>query len=164
MPPSSRQVKTIPTDDLIEIIDEAGRPLLVMPQRLAIRQNLRHKRILVCLCNPAGDIFLHPRGGLWDLAASAPVLAGESRYDAAQRCLDEALRIRGVELFETAKIIPPAPKDHVDVTLFLTAGTSAIPRTREGMFVDKEECQAMLRDFPHMVTPFLRLALPCLYP
>lgn len=167
---SNRPKQTVLPDDFIEVVDNGNRPLLIMPQRQVLRQHLRHRSVIVCLRNLAGDIFLHKRsvpekhGGLWTLAASGRVLAGESRYAAAERCLETEQGITRLELVEAASIPPSSATRNAETTLFLTARTSAIPQAAEGIFVDREEFRAILRDFPHMVTPFLHLAGSYIYP
>ncbi|MDL2209970.1 NUDIX domain-containing protein [Desulfovibrio sp. OttesenSCG-928-O18] len=165
-----RRKKNVPPDNVIEVVDGGNKPLLLMPERHVLRQNLRHRAVIVCLRNLAGDIFLHKRpapdkhGELWSLAASCRVLAGESRHAAAERCLEAEQGIRDLELIEVASIPSSPATRNAEATLFLTARTSAIPQAGEGVFVDREELRAILRDFPHMVTPFLSLAAPYIYP
>ena len=170
--PNRRHAKALP-DVFIEVVDASGSPLLRMPQTHVRRQNLRHKAVFVCLRNTRGDIFLHKRpgagvkeqAGLWSLSASGHVRAGESLYDAAARRLGEVLGVTGVELHEAGNIPPSSLTDNAGITLFMTAKTSLIPKfASEGMFVDREEFMAILRDFPHQVSPNVLLAAPYLYP
>lgn len=156
----------------VEIIDGAGRTLLVMPREQVVRQRLRHRTVLVCLRNMQGAIFLHKKmsagdgGEAWLPAAHGHVLAGESRHDAAVRLLDRELGISGLEVSETARFAPAyGSAGNAEATLFLTAKTSALPRvpepeSQEGMFVDQEEFKAILRDYPNMLPPPWNLALP----
>lgn len=160
----------------IAVIDAEGNDLLFMPEPQVIRQKLRHRTVLVVLRNTRGHVFLYKsttgsgqelQGETWLPAVHGRVLAGESRYDAALRLLDATLGVTELELYEAARFSPPdtAPVGNVETTLFLTAKTSALPRldTQDplsGMFVDKEELRAVIRDYPHMVTPLWGLALP----
>lgn len=173
--------KTLPpvVDGVIEVLDDEGKTLLIMPQGQAIRQKLRHHTVLVCLRNARGHIFLYKKtaassdaqGETWLPAAHGRVVAGESRYGAGIRLLDHMFGISGVELFEAATFKQPVegPVSNAVTTLFLTAKTSTIPRLRDqeasdGIFVDREEFRAIMRDYPHMVTPFWSLALPYFFP
>jgi|GEM_PF-3062802 len=157
----------------VEVIDAAGRTLLVMPREQVFRQGLRHRAVLVCLRNTQGGIFLHKKasagdgGETWFPAVHGLVLAGESRHDAAIRLLGVELGISGLEMFEAARFALSAsgPAENVETTLFLTAKTSALPRlsepeVHEGMFVDQEEFKAILRDYPHMLPPLWSQILP----
>lgn len=164
-----RHKKNTPPDTFVEVLDNENKPLLIMPQHQAVRHNLRHRGVAVCLRNLTGHIFLHQRpvseahGGQWNLAASGRVLAGESCYAAAERRLEEELGITGLQLFETTAIPASPATGNVAVALFATMKTSAIPKAQEGIFVDREELRAILRNFPHMVTPLLHAAVPHLY-
>ena len=160
----------------VEVLDNTNTVLLVMPLKQVLRQKLRYRVVLVSLRNGRGEVFLHKRSvshleshiGLWNLAASGPVLAGESRYMAAARRLEEELGISGIELHEAARIAPTLMTDNTELTLYISSKNSAIPRMKpeeahEGMFVDREEIRAIMRDFPHMITPHLHLAQPYLF-
>ena len=164
------------SDQLIEVIDAANRPLLHMPLELIRRQSLRHKAIAVCIRNKHGHIFLHKHPeegppehtGQWNFSATGHVLAGESCYGAAKRRLYESLAVTGIELHNVGTIAASSITKNAEVSLFLSAKTAAIPQLREqdfwdGMFVDKEEFTALARDFPHLVSPVLQLAEPRLF-
>lgn len=142
-----------------------------MPLERVRRQKLRHKAVAVCLRNKQGHIFLYKHSarspleqtGLWGFSATGRVFAGESRYGAALRRLHEALAVTELELYEAGTIAPCAITENAEVFLFLSAKTAAIPQIRnqdfwDGMFVDKEEFSALIRDFPHLVAPALQLA------
>lgn len=164
----------------MEVLDDEGKTLLIMPQRQVIRQRLRHHAVLVSLRNADGHIFLYKKtvassgnaqGGTWFSAAYGQLVAGESRLDAGMRLLHSVFGISGVELFEVARFRQPVenPGGNPITTLFLTAKTTIIPKLREeeaseGIFVDKEEFRALMRDFPHMAPPLWNLALPYLFP
>lgn len=158
---AKRRHKNSPPDCFVEVVDAKGKPFLVMPQRQALRQNLKRRSIVVCLRNLAGKIFLHKsqpvegQGATWGLAASGAVLAGESRLEAAERLLQAELGIVRLDMEEHG-FMPPTPgSGNVETILFVTAKTSAIPHSPDGMFVDREELKAILRDFPHMAAPYL---------
>ena len=161
----------------IAVMDAVGNDLLIMPETQIVRQKLRHRTVLVALRNTHGHVFLYKssaagsgsdqQGEVWLPAVHGRVLADESRHDAALRLLGETLGIAELELFEAARFSHSeiGHVENVETTLFLTAKTSALPRMRtqdslDGMFVDKEELRAIIRDYPHMVTPFWNLALP----
>lgn len=166
--------KTPSCETLLEVTDNAGKPLLIMPETQVYRHKLRHKGVIVCLRNPRGQFFLYkrpqqasvPYGKLWIFAASGKVLAGESYYDAALRCLEEGLAITGLELTEVTRLAPSPQTGNAETALFVTARNSILPRVPEpgvpnGTYVDQEELRALLKDFPHTVTPFLQLSASC---
>ena len=172
---TTKHAQDAPPESILEVTDSAGKTLLHMPQGLVMRQKLRHRAVLVCLRNTHGHIFLFrsstvlpgTQGNVWAPAVFGRVLAGESRYAAAHRLLEKELGISGLELFERGTFIPEATEHagNVAVTFFLTAKTSAIPRlaaseAQDGMFVDREEFRAIMRDYPHMLTPFWNRAMP----
>lgn len=160
---------------LLEVTDTGGKSLLIMPEEQVLRHKLRHKGVIVCLRNLRGQVFLYkrpqsavPHGGLWSFAASGRVYAGESFYDAAERRLEEELAITGLDLAEVARLEPSPQTGNAETALFLTARSSVLPRVPEpgmqtGMYVDQEELRALLRDYPHMVTPFLPLVASHLF-
>lgn len=157
----------------VEVVDAAGKPFLIVPLDLAFRQKLRHRSVIACLRNMQGDVFLHKRpsfetkdhAGVWGFSASGRVFAGESCYEAALRRLEEELRITDLELSEVGRLLPSSLTEHTETVVFLSTKTSAIPRNmKDGVFVDREEIMAILRDFPHMVTPDFHLAIPHIFP
>lgn len=168
--------KQPPVDMHLEVTDNTGTPLLIMPEKQVLRHKLRHKGVIVCLRNLQGQVFLYkrpqqpsmPHSGLWSFAASGRVYAGESFYDAAERRLEEEVAVTGLELTEVARLEPSPQTGNAEAALFMTARCSVLPRIPEpgvqnGMYVDQEELRALLRDFPHMLTPFLHLAAPYLF-
>ncbi len=170
---SFRKKKALRMDDagqekeLLEVLDQSGKPFLVMHRDGVLRQRLRHRVALVCLRDPEGRIYVHKRArgrsayaGLWNVSASGRVLAGEARHDAALRELAEELGISGLELTLTARIEPSAATDNAEISLYCTHFVSAVPRPNpdeieQGMFVDRDELDALVRDMPHLLTPAL---------
>jgi len=168
------------TEPPIEVIDDAGKTLLIMPQAQILRQRLRHRTVLVCLRNAKGLLYLfkrpiitpgEQRRDAWVPAAHGPVFAGESCYDAGARLLEQVFGLFDVELFEAATFSQSAtsPEGNSTVTLFLSARTSAIPRLSdqdnpEGLFVDQEEFRAITYNYPYMVTPFWNQVIPYFFP
>ncbi len=156
-----------PGDVFLEVLDQAGRPLLVMPRDRVLRQRLRHRLVVVCLYDREGRVYIQKRAsgrslhpGLWTISAAGHVLAGEGRADAAQRELAEELGIHGLEL-TLSVLAPPSPvTNNAEVSLFSTNPVSSVPRlnpdaVEEGMFVDHDELRAMVTDLPHLLTPAL---------
>ena len=174
-----RRNDSLTSEPQIEIIDDAGKTLLIMPQSHAVRQRLRHRTVLVCLRNAKGLVYLfktqaipsdESKGDVWVPAAHGRVFAGESRHAAATRLLEQSFGVSGVDLFEAAMFSSPTTEGfgNITVTLFLTAKTSVIPRSSdqdgsEGIFVDSEEFNAIAHTYPHMLTPFWNQTVPYLF-
>lgn len=155
----------------LEVLDNKGRPLLLMPKESVQRQHLPHKVVLVALRDHEGRLYLHKRSrtrarqpSLWNISVSGPVLAGEARADTALRRLAEDLGIRNVPLRRQAVIPPSAATDNIEVTLFLAGPTMLPPYpnsnvAEESMYVDQDELEALARDLPQMLTPALHWVL-----
>ena len=178
-PPSSalrNRTKTTHPETLLEVLDASGKPLLLMPQQAVARQGLQHRAVLVCLKDRSDKIFVHKRPAgaalypaMWDISACGHLVAGESHHDAAIRLLKEQLGIDSMDFFAPHGVQDafPGPGNAL-FRLFITARTSAIPKPdtgeiHDGMFVDQEELEALEREFPEQITPFLRLAIPRLF-
>ena len=160
----------------IEVIDDNGKTLLIMPQMQVLRQKLRHRTVLVSLRNARGLLYIFKRPiitpgelhrDVWVPAAHGAVFARESCHEAGTRLLKQVFGFSDVELVETATFSqsPTSPEGNIAVTLFLSARTSAIPRLSdqdgaEGMFVDREEFRALTHNYPYMVTPFWNKVIP----
>lgn len=157
-------------DELIEILDSAARPFMIMPRDTALSQNLPHQVVLVMLRDREGNVYIHRRSdqkknyaGLWSVSASGLVQAGEALEDAAFRELNEELGISGIQLTYAGTAEPSADTDWGRVSLFVSALSHVIvnlspEEISEGMFVDEDELFALLKDMPEMLTPALKWA------
>lgn len=92
-------------DELVALVDSAGRPCGTAPRSVVRRDNLRHGATGVLVSNSKGEIYVHRRTltkdvypGCFDFMAGGVITAGESPHDAAVRELSEELGIAGVEL------------------------------------------------------------------
>lgn len=153
--------------ELVDIVDQNDRPLLVMPLTEAHRQSLFHRSVLVLVFDPAGKLYLQKRGphkslypNRYDLSATGHVQAGESRLAAALRELEEELGLRAKTLTQLAAVPASDQTGYEFVTLF-TAGRLADPprpnpeEVAGGMFVDRVELAALVRDYRDCLTPGL---------
>lgn len=156
--------------EIIEVLDEAQRPFMLMPRASALAQNLPHQVVLVVLRDREGQIYIHRRAeskknyaGLWSVSASGLVKAGEAAEDAAMRELDEELGISGVTLTHAAAL-PPAPEtDWGQINLFISSPSNVLVKPNpdeisEGMFVDEDELAGLLHDMPGKIAPALKWA------
>jgi len=163
-----RHIRTIPQPhEAVEIVDGQDRPLGVMPLAEARRQALFHRTVLVLVYDASGRVFLKKRArtkalypGRWDLSSSGPVLAGESREDAALRGLRQELGIGGASLTRLTQA-PARPETGYGFATLFCAGACPGPllpdpaEIEDGLFVDRDELDAMAASFRDMLTPAL---------
>ena len=168
--PSNAPVQTFieAQGELIEILDEQSRPLMIMPREAALAQRLPYQVVLVIVRNREEQVYIHRRAerkktyaGLWSVSASGLVKAGEAVKDAAVRELSEELGVTGLPISLVATADPSPETDWARVNLFVSspANTIITPDPKEisaGMFVDEDELTALLRDMPEMITPALK--------
>jgi hypothetical protein len=146
---------------IMEITDTRDRPLMLMQPDAALRQNLYHRIACVALygkekrlqiCKRSGTMM--DAQGLWDLC-SGPVLAGESREDAARRLI---LSHTGLTEPMPAEILRrPADRDlPAHLTLFAARLPRGIlPDRQETMSVDADELEGLVAHAPELFAPSL---------
>lgn len=156
--------------EIIEILDEAQRPFMLMPRASALAQNLPHQVVLVVLRDRDGHIYIHRRlsgkksyAGLWNVSAAGLVKAGEALEDAALRELDEELGISGLALMHVATLAPAPKTDWGQINLFISSPSNVLVKPNpdeisEGIFVDEDELSGLLRDMPDNISPALKWA------
>lgn len=90
-------------EEPVEVVDERGRVLAVVPRRRMRAENLRHRAVFVAVQASDGRLLVHRRSddkdvwpGWWDVAVGGVVGAGEADDDAAVRELAEEVGITGV--------------------------------------------------------------------
>jgi isopentenyldiphosphate isomerase len=89
-------------DELVDVIDEAGRTVQVVTRREMRARRLPHRSTAVLVFNTRGDIFIHLRTPTkdvfpshWDTAIGGVLAAGETFVEGAKREVREEL---GVEV------------------------------------------------------------------
>lgn len=149
----------------IEVLDDHGRPLAVMPVADVHSQPLKHRVVLTLLYDTQGRLYLQRRAhtktlypGRWDLSSTGHVLAGESREHASLRELNEELGVFPGKVTWVAHIPASQATEYADITLFSArlGGDRPCPNPQEvseGIFVDREELEAMLENFREILTP-----------
>jgi isopentenyldiphosphate isomerase len=80
------------SDELVDVIDEAGRTVGVVPRSRMRRERLPHRCVYLLVVNRAGELFIHQRTAtkdvypsLWDVCVGGVLAAGESFDDGASR-------------------------------------------------------------------------------
>lgn len=152
--------------DQVEVLDDSGFPLMVMPRQNALDQRLRHSRFAVFLFDAENRMHLHKcpvpvqRSGsvqyLWSISCG---------HRPAGLSLEEAAIIRthqatGAELasLELALFLPPCPETQWgELGVFFAPELTAekypeLFSTSNGMFVDREELSALLEDMPELMS------------
>ena len=154
-------------DELIEVVDDFDKPVLVVSAFEARRQKLRRRVILVLLHDSDGRLYLQRRGkqktaypGLWDVSASGHVRAGEAREDAARRELYEELGVKASGMAYLAAYATNPEHGNTHVTLFHATAPAARPapdnkEVEDILAVEEHELAAMVRDFGERLTPAL---------
>lgn len=150
--------------ELVDIVDHNDRPLLVMPLTEAHRQALPHRAVLVLVYDPAGRLYLQKRGphkslypNRYDLSATGHVRAGESRQAGAARELREELGLVAKNLTLLDAVPASEQTGNEFITLFSAGRTAETPRPNPeevagGMFVDRTELAALVRDYRDCLT------------
>lgn len=92
----------VPGDELVDVIDDAGNVVEVVPRREMRARRLPHRCTYLLVFNRAGELFVHLRTPTkdvypshWDVAVGGVLAAGESFDEGAKR---EAAEELGVEL------------------------------------------------------------------
>jgi isopentenyldiphosphate isomerase len=90
-------------DELVDVIDDAGRTVGVVTRREMRRGRLPHRSTAVLVFDPAGRLFIHLRTPTkdvfpshWDVAVGGVLAAGESYADGVRREVQEELGIDAV--------------------------------------------------------------------
>jgi len=155
---------SVATDRLVEILDQRGRPLLLMPKQAAQARNMPHRVALVILRERGGRLWLarkpprhksdSPRP--WDFSARGQVLAGEAQASAAARLLHEELGVPDAQPVLHAVLPPLAFEGARQCTLFTAVrrGGQVFSQT-EGMLVDADELAGLAEHFSDLMSPCL---------
>jgi isopentenyldiphosphate isomerase len=93
-------VRADPADELVEVVDDAGRPVAVVSRREMRARRLPHRSVYVLVFNRRGELFIHLRTptkdvypGHWDVAIGGVLAVGETFDVAARRELVEELGV-----------------------------------------------------------------------
>jgi isopentenyldiphosphate isomerase len=90
------------SEEPVEIIDDHGDVVGVVPRAVMRRDNLRHRAVYVAICAGDGRLLVHRRNGTkdvwpdyWDVAVGGVLAPGESWEEGARRELAEEMGIDG---------------------------------------------------------------------
>jgi 8-oxo-dGTP pyrophosphatase MutT (NUDIX family) len=90
-----------PGEEPVEVVDDAGRVVRVVPRRVMRRQRLFHRCTYVLVLNPAGELYVHRRTatkdvypGYYDVTAGGVCGVGESFDEGAAREVQEELGVK----------------------------------------------------------------------
>jgi 8-oxo-dGTP pyrophosphatase MutT (NUDIX family) len=93
------------TDELVEIVDDAGNVIATVTRSEMRAKRLQHRSVGIAVMSTDGRLLIHRRSpekdiwpGCWDIAAGGVVAAGEAFEVAARRELAEELGLVDAEL------------------------------------------------------------------
>ena len=162
LPPQS------PGPALREVVDEADRPLCLLPEATILRQGLRHRAVALLLLDNADRALLMPGAAGWDFSSRALPQAMEATEDCCRRLLETEWRLAGLAP-RLVRRVAAAPETGM---AFLSIFTARIPAATarelalpgvlapEGIpLVDAEELQGVARQEPPLLAPLLLRAV-----
>ncbi len=151
----------------LEVVDEGGAPLAVMPRNRVHDLALPHCSVFVLLYNKQNKLYLQKRQtdkerhpGCWDLSATGHVLAGEAKLEAGLRELYEELRVEAGKLYKVFELPGSRRTGQEFITLFSTGPCRQIPdpnpeEVSMGIFLERHEVAFLVHRYPHLLTPGL---------
>lgn len=144
-------------EELVEVRDEQGNPVRVVPRSVMRRENLRHGATGIMVVNSSEQVYVHRRTdtkdvypGFHDFAAGGVISAGEEPVDSARRELAEELGITGVALEFMGEA--DYRDEHIDLHAWLYRVRWDGPVVHQpsevawGRWMDVDEVQAMIDD------------------
>lgn len=153
--------------DLVEVVDDANRPLAVLSKDLVHRQLLLHRSVQVLVFNTEKKIYLQKRNqykrfypGRWDVSARTHPKVGESSQDAALRTLWEKLQldVDSPHLIQELPACPETGFEHVTIYAVTKNVHQIVPNpdeVSEGYYYSTEELTCLIREFRELLTPNL---------
>ncbi len=88
------------SEELVDIISDAGETIRVVPRSVMRRERLPHRCVYILMFSTRGEIFVHQRTATkdiypsyWDLAAGGVLSAGETFNEGAARECQEELGV-----------------------------------------------------------------------
>ena len=166
--PQLRPALQSPGPALREVVDEADRPLCLLPEAALLRQELRHRAVALAILDDKGRALLRPRADGWDFSSRALPQAMEAAEDCCRRLLGTEWRLPAVAP-RVLRRVDACPETGMAVlTLFTaripeaTARELAAPGalTPEGLpLLDAVELAGIAEQEPPILAPLLRHAV-----
>jgi len=158
----------IPRDlELVDVVDEADRPIGVLPLAEVHRQGLYHRSVRVAVFDRHGRVYLQKRSqskdlypGRLDLSATGHVRAGEAREAAALRELREELGLAAERLVRVTDLAGSPDTNFEFITLYTAGRLDAPPQpnpdeVESGFFADRSELDYLMANYRDQLTPGL---------
>ena len=157
-----------PGPALREVMDEADRPLCLLPESAILRQGLRHRSVALLLRDSAGRALLRPGADGWDFSSRALPHALEAVEDCCRRLLAQDWKLENLAP-RRLRSVAAAPETGM---AFLSIFTARIPAATarelalpgviapEGLpLVDAEELAGLAGQEPPLLAPLLLRAV-----
>lgn len=143
-----------PREELVDVIDDEGRTIAVVPRREMRGKRLAHRCVYLLVFNGQGEMFVHQRTASkdvypshWDVAVGGVLSAGESFDTGARREGAEELGV----VVEPEPLFPFRYADERSVVQAMVYRvrhegpfTLQIEEIVEGKFVGEEELDGMM--------------------
>lgn len=154
---------------LREVVDEADRPLCLLPEAALLRQGLRHRAVALLLRDNAGRALLRPDAPSgWDFSSRALPLAFEAVEDCCRRLLAHDWKLAGLAPHALRRVAASPETGMAFLTIFTARVPDATARelaapgvlAPEGLpLLDGVELTGLAAQVPPLLSPLLRRAV-----
>lgn len=153
---------------LREVVDEADRPLCLLPEAAILRQGLRHRAVALLLRDHAGRTLLRPGRAGWDFSSRALPQAFEAVEDCCRRLLAQDWKLEGLAPRVLRRVEARPETGMAFLTVFTARITDAMARALsvpgvlapDGIpLVDAVELHGLAGQEPPLLSPLLRRAV-----
>ena len=158
-----------PGPALREVVDEADRPLCLLPEASILRQGLRHRAVALLLRDSAGRALLRPDAPTgWDFSSRALPQALEAAGDCCRRLLAADWKLDALAPRVLRRVAASPETGMAFLTIFTaripaaTARALAMPGALapEGIpLLDAEELAGLAGQDPPLLSPLLLRAV-----
>ncbi len=157
-------------ENLVEVLDNEGRTLLLMPLSYCVKKKLRRKVAIVMIENSENKFLLKKykekkskKAALWDVSLYANVLANHSYEDSAREELHKEFGNLHIHLKERSQLTYISNNIPLFVSIFTTTKISEqeekhslnakiFQENKEIMFASMEELKALIQHSPELFT------------
>ncbi|MDE7241206.1 NUDIX hydrolase [Desulfovibrio sp.] len=169
MPPSSLHSLALPPQSpgpaLREVVDEADRPLCLLPEAAILRQGLRHRAVALLVRDSAGRALLRPDlQRCWDFSSRALPHALEAPEDCCRRLLATDWKLDSLAPRRLRRVAACPETGMAFLTIFTARIPAATARelarpavlAPEGLpLLDAAELAGLARQEPPLLAPLL---------